>query len=318
MRLHEKERISIFFSVDDAYVPYLTVAIRSLTDNASDEFGYDIYILTQGVSEDNRELVLGLSSENTNIEFVRIGGDAGRVCKGLSLRDYYSAATYFRMLIPELFPTLKRGIYLDCDVVVTGDISELYLADMGDALIGAVPDEVVTGNEIFSRYVKTVICVEPGEYFNAGVLVMNLERMREVGFASQFDKLRSKRTFPVAQDQDYLNVLCHGKVKFIDTEWNKTPFCQVPDHPPKLIHFKLDLRPWHYDGVPYGEEFWKYADKTPFAEFLHNEKETYTDAKREADKRQGEGLLALAEAETEKAKIEKGDDRKYGKIAGKA
>lgn len=296
----ERKHIPIFFSVDDTYIPYLSVAIQSVIENGSAEFIYDLYILTTGISIENCKLILGMETENTHISFVCVREHEN--CIGsLSLRDYYSAATYYRLLIPEIFPDIERGIYLDCDVVVTSDVSEIYFSDLGEAIIGAVTDEVVTGNEIFSRYVRTVLPVEPHEYFNAGVLVMNLKKMRDDDFLSSFFALREKRSFPVAQDQDYLNVLCHDDVCFLPGSWNKTPFSRSEGDLPKLIHFKLNLRPWRYDGVPYGEVFWEYANNTPFSGILRKEKENYTESDRQRDAKQGEGLIQLAEYETKKA-----------------
>lgn len=298
--------IPLFFSVDDKYIPYLAVAIRSIICNLADSAECNIHLLTTGVSEENRRMILAMSTPRVNISFCDVGMLCGRLGPHLQLRDYYSASTYYRLFIPELFPQYERGIYLDCDIVVTADISELYNSEIGECLVGAVTDEVVTDIETFRRYSECVIELEPEKYFNAGVLIMNLRKMRETHFLEEFSALLCKRRFPVAQDQDYLNILCRDKVLYLSGEWNKTPFPYSPEKTPKLIHFKLNFRPWRYDGIRFESEFWKYAKKTEYIEILRAEKENYTDAERERDRLQGEGLLALAEKETENAQRKAG------------
>ena len=69
---------------------------------------------------------------------------------------------------------------------------------------------------------------------------------------------------------------------------------------PNIVHFKINFKPWHYDDISFGKHFWQYAEKTPFFADLHMIRAAYTDAEREKDAGQYDGLVALANAETEK------------------
>ena len=113
------------------------------------------------------------------------------------------------------------------------------------------------------------------DYFNAGLLIMNLDQFRKQKFEEQFVEMLNKYKF-VVQDQDYLNVICQGKVQYIDPMWNKSP-CNpnVPVEDINLIHYKLIWKPWHAE-VPYGDEFWKYADKTAYKDIIRNIRANYT------------------------------------------
>ena len=51
-----------------------------------------------------------------------------------------SKETYARILIPELLPDFERLLYLDCDTIIEGSIVQLWKIDLGDALVGMVPD----------------------------------------------------------------------------------------------------------------------------------------------------------------------------------
>jgi lipopolysaccharide biosynthesis glycosyltransferase len=206
------------------------------------------------------------------------------------------------MIIPELFPEYDRCLYLDCDILVFGDIAKLYETDMGDDLMAAVPDDVVANLSFFRDYVDKFLGVPYENYFNAGILVLNLAEMRRVDIESAFMNLMNERKFPVAQDQDYLNVLCHRRITYVDSSWNQTAFPDIERlGAPNILHFKINFKPWHYDDISFGKNFWEYAEKTAFAEDLRSIRMAYTDDQRMKDAGQYEGLVALAMSETAKA-----------------
>ena len=91
--------------------------------------------------------------------------------------------TYFRLFIASLYPQYNKAIYLDSDIVVLHDVAELFNIDIGNNLVGAVPDDIIQKNEVFQEYVEKVVGVSSYKnYFNAGVLVMNLEELRNFHF----------------------------------------------------------------------------------------------------------------------------------------
>ena len=239
-----RETIPVFFSTDDRYAPYLAVAIASLAKNASKEFDYRLHVLNCGLAKRNRNRLLALAGGNIALEFADVRDYLIRMGGRLHLRDYYTAATYYRFFIPDLFPAYEKGIYLDCDVAINGDIAELYGTDLGENLLGAVTEEVMTDIPTYGRYARTVLGLRPSEYFNAGVLLMNLGKMRRTGLLDRFSALLDRRRFPVAQDQDYLNLLAAGSVTYLDAGWNRTPFPYAPSEEPKLAHYKMNFKPY--------------------------------------------------------------------------
>ena len=124
---------------------------------------------------------------------------------------------------------------------------------------------------------------------------MNLAEMRRVNIEKQFSDLLTMRTYRVAQDQDYLNVLCYGKTTLLNKKWNKTPLPDSnPCKLPKIAHYKINFKPWRYDGVVYGELFWKYAEGTVYYKSLLEAKNAYTEAEKARDRAQYESLVTLA------------------------
>ena len=218
------EVIPIFFAIDDGYMPFLAVALESLIENSSKKYYYSIKILYTNISEENKKKINKYKRENVNIEFVDLNYYIEKVKDKLYTRDYYTNTTYFRLFIANLYPQYNKAIYLDSDILVLGDIAELYNQDMGDNLIAAAPDDVIQTTKVFQEYVEKVVGVaDYRNYFNAGILLMNLDEFRKFDFQNKFLYLLETIKFTVAQDQDYLNRLCKGKVKIIDKAWDTMP-----------------------------------------------------------------------------------------------
>lgn len=304
--------IPVFFATDDNYAPYLGVALSSISKNLSPLCRAKIHVLTTSLSRLNRRRLRRCVGKNCSVSFTDVTPELEKLGTRLHLRDYYTAATYYRFFIADLFPEYDKALYLDCDIAVNGDISELYSTPLGDTLVGAIVEEVMQKVDIFGEYVERVLEMPREEYFNAGVLVMNLAEMRRINIKQEFAELLGKRRFAVTQDQDYLNVICYGRSTPIDLEWNKTP---IPDGScvyvePKLVHYKINWKPWHYEEVLYGDDFWRYAEGTPYLSAVKKALKNYTDEQRENDARAYIKLCNLAKNETRDAALQSAKNRK--------
>ena len=319
MNTNTKE-IPIFFTVDNNYIPFLAVTLQSLVDNASSKNLYKIIILySSNINEDNKKKIYKYKSKNIDIEFVDLKQALKKINDKLYTRDYYSKSTYYRLLIPELYPQYDKAIYLDSDIVLLSDIADFYNIDIGDNLIGATTDEAVQSVKAFQEYVEKVVGINSSRnYFNAGVLLMNLKELREYKFQEKFLYLLETIKFSVAQDQDYLNRICKGRVKLIDGSWDKMPIGGkiLKEEDLNLIHYNLISKPWLFDGIAYEEYFWKYASKTEFIDIIKNIKANYSEEQKIKDMQTGDKLIELAQKEADCV----GDDRipKETKVAEKA
>ncbi len=279
--------IPIFFASDDNYAAPLSVSIVSIKRAAEDKYIYDIRVLTSDMSPENRDRLTRMSEGNISVTVVDITDALIANRSNLSnLRDYYSESIYYRLFIPDLYPDIKKAVYIDCDTVVLTDIAELYFTDIGDNLLGAVADECIPDVDEFSRYVERWVGVPREKYFNSGVLVMNLESLRHERIPELiFDGIEKYGFETVAPDQDYLNYFCRGRVYYLPPLWNKQPNHENYIHPVhlSLIHFNMFNKPWHYKGVLYEDEFWKCAESSGYLEQLRSDIEGYTEAERVAD-----------------------------------
>lgn len=307
MKTHNNQ-IPIFYTVDDAYIPFLAVSIASLIDNSSKENEYLIKILYTNITDEHIQKIKALETENVKIEFVNFTSQIESVKDKLHTRDYYSNTTYFRLFLPEVYKELDKAVYIDSDTVVVTDIADLYNIDLDTDLIGGVPDGAVQTVPIFQEYVEKVVGVEDyNNYFNAGILLMNFEELRKTNFQDKFLYLLGTVKFTVAQDQDYLNRICKGRVKIIDSGWDAMPMepLKLPDEDLKILHFNLGAKPWHHDNILYDEYFWKYAKQTEFLDEINQIKASYTDEDRFNDDATTSNLIATAKKESDCV----GDDR---------
>ncbi len=307
-------QIPIFFSCDDKYIPYFATALQSLVENASKRYFYKIYVMhANSISRENREEIIETYSHgNVKIKFVDISSKVKTLSEKLHTRDYYSKSTYFRMFIPNLFPQYDKAIYLDCDIIVLGNIAKLYKQKLGEKLLAGVADMAVCQHGEFVDYVKNKIGVKSEkEYFNAGVLLLNLAKMREENFENQFVNLLNKVTFSVAQDQDYLNALCINRTKILDGKWNQMPIGRQRKYKKiDIIHFNLSFKPWQADNIMYGEKFWHYARHTGYFYEILKEKQNFDEYKQSLAQQQTINLLSLAKEES----MQKLENRRIAEI----
>lgn len=291
-----KQIIPIFFACDDNYAPFLSVALASMLDNADKNYFYRIHVLTSGFRPLYTERLSALAGDDSEIIFIDPTPHLKYIAGKLHLRDYYSVTTYYRLFIAEMFPEYDRVLYLDADTVIPGDISKLYFSDLRGKPLGAVQEDVMNGVDVFGTYAEVVLGVPRAEYFNAGVLVMELDAFRELRIEDKFVELVSKYTFRVTQDEDYLNVLFYENTQLLGYEWNKSPDNTVSGYvpSPQLIHFKLNWKPWHYSGTMYEELFWAYASKSAFSEEIYRLKAAFGAPEIIKDKLAYERLMRLA------------------------
>lgn len=259
------KEIPIFFSTDDHYIPYLDVAVSSLLTNASRDYQYRIIVLNTGLCPENIAKVKQNERPGVVIEFVDISRQLEKVMSYFKDVYHFSIATYYRLFIASLFPQYDKIVYLDCDIVVLGDISELYHMPMGDYILAAAPEQFVQNTGEFRRYAEVALGVDPDGYVNAGVLLMNLAAFRENRIEEQFVQLITEYDFDLLDpDQAYLNYLCRDKILMLPNGWNKEPMPLTCEGEKNIVHYALYKKPWQYDDVMDGEFFWHYAQKSPF------------------------------------------------------
>ena len=280
--------IPIFFSTDNNYLPFLDVAIRSLIKNASKQYKYRIVVLNTGLDDAKVQKIKTAENENFIIDFVDISCVVGDIAHKLPIKSHFGLATWYRLFIQSLFPEYDKILYLDCDIVVLGDISKLYHTDLEGNTIGGVVENWILNSPIFSLYTKEAVGVENKYYINAGIMIMDLAKFREQRVEERFVDLINTYNFNVIDpDQSYINYLCQGKIKYLPFSWNRTPLEMVECESPQIIHYALGIKPWQNKDMFLGYYFWEYAKDSPFYDDILEVANSFDDIARLKKERAG-------------------------------
>lgn len=294
----KKKIVPVFFSVDENYAPYLSTALASLIEHTSENYQYNLHVVHHNLTRRSLRKIqkLDLGRENVNIIMTEmqetLSGISDRKSTQLKA-DYFTPTIYYRIFLPEMFPQYEKGVYLDSDIIVNDDIAKLFETDLNGNLVAATVDMSTQGDKLLCRYFDEVVGVKHDKYFNSGVLVIDFEKFREEEFCEHFLYLLNKYDFDtVAPDQDYLNAMCAGRVEYLDAAWNAMP---TPDHhpmkSPKIVHYNLFFKPWHYDGTDYEELFWEYAKYSAFSKAIEKEKRSFSKKNVKGDEERFEQML---------------------------
>ena len=292
--------IPIFFACDDKYYKFTATTLKSIMENANKEYKYKAYILNVDVSNQNKKLAYKGLSDNFELEFVDVSSYYDSIRDLLPCRDYYTKTTYYRLFIADMFPQYDKAIYIDSDVIVNGDISEFYNNELGDNLVGACNEQAMLQVDLFGTYVEKNLGLDRKQYFNAGNLLINCKLFREECVLEQFFNLLNVYECKVTQDEDYLNIICYKRVKWIDNSWNVESFEDLKvfydESTLNMVHYLMWGKPWRFD-VQFDDLFWKYAKMTPFYDEIKAVKDSMTEEDKINSKKGYEGLVKLAEEE---------------------
>lgn len=280
-KMQNSKIIPVFFTIDDNFAPFLSVALKSLLDKASQDYFYNIHIVNNGLSEDNKEKILNLETDYSKIIFNNMDERLKAITdkKGTRLReDYFSLAIFFRIFIPDCFKEYDKALYIDSDTLVMDDISKLYNTNLEGKYIGGCTETSCLGMDDITNYFTNGVGVDYREYMNSGMLLFDMKALRDHHFAEKFLYLFKKYNFGnVDPDQSYINAILKDKKKLLDNRWNATisKGNELIDNP-GIIHFNLFKKPWHYDNVAWEKYFWEYAKKSPYYEEIKRIKDNYT------------------------------------------
>ena len=241
-----------------------------------------------------KKIVEKISPESSII--FKYAGDAFK--KGF-VWGYNSTATYYRFMLHELFPDLKKIIYSDVDVIFQNDLISFYDIDMEDNFIAAVKDNLNV-QSVFSYHFKKYPMWQKynfktllGNYVNIGVSLWNLDKIRTTQIYEEWNSLITEE-FPFS-DQDIVNYTCQGKIKHISPVFNAMAanYGRLYDQDeiwksmkkegllteqelknvyekPEVIHY-IGPKPWNEKVSKFFEIWWFYASLTNFnSAFLVN------------------------------------------------
>lgn len=258
------------------YTKYAYVLLTSLFYHHSEAPDcITVYLLSSDLTEEDKSLFKQLAEKyRQTIVFMYV--DLSDQIKMLPTTESWTKEMYYRLLLGELLPAdVSRILYLDVDIIVNGPLFEFYQTDLGKSLLGVADDPMIQGNfspaqqEIFAGY------AEPVRYFNSGVILYDLEKLRKKYKFTDYLEAAAKFSYQLTNpDQDLLNYLHEKETYFFDNS-RYNVFSQIAEIEGRdysrvkeecsIIHY-AGRKPWNYNGVHYSTEklWWDYAKMTPF------------------------------------------------------
>ena len=252
--------IPVALTFDRNLVEYVPNLIRSVEAHTSHKISF--HLLVRGLSSAHMEN-LQSACRSATIEWHPMDARFAEADDS-GLLHYITVSTMDRCLLPDVLPNIDKMLYLDTDMVVLGNVAELYDTPLGDSPLAAVPKHhLASWLEISSsfdnkgermehvRHLRAAASVAgplSGWAFNAGVLLMSLETMRRDDFASQV-----RRNFQAFgyDDQTLLNLYACGDYVKLPVAWNvdyRDYFFGVDGEPAKIVHWNGPDKPWQGDA----------------------------------------------------------------------
>jgi lipopolysaccharide biosynthesis glycosyltransferase len=270
------DAVAIVCSADAGYLLPLTVMLVSVRAHLPAHRHLDIHIIDEGIPEPEKARL----ARSLDVETVTIAWhtpDRSRLV-GVPLWGRMPLCTYNKLLVPDVLPEeVHTALWLDSDTLVLGDISALWDRGTGGYAVLAVQDSLVplvSSDMGVARYREVGLRAD-AKYFNCGVLLMNLERWRQLNVRDRaLEYVKTYARDVVFWEQEGINAVLSGQWGSLDRGWNWSvsvgaAFRQRSIHPDvKIAHFSGNLKPWKHDGDnPYYARYYEYVDRTTFAGF---------------------------------------------------
>ena len=270
----DEDIIHIGFGLHDKdghYSVWVGTVMQSILEHTDSRVCFHI-LYDETLSTDNKyKLEMVAHNGSSKIEFHKIDEDDFSAVKDQMSR--FTIGTMFRCSLPGLLPDLNRIIYLDADLFVNRDIKELWDVDIREYCLAGVVDEGVAVHN-YPRILNKYPEIKKESYFNAGVLYMNLKKIREFGNLKKLvlDFLIENPEADLP-DQDALNVLFHNKVLYLDGSWNQFVYLHRKDNVEKLdkaiFHYAATLL-MLYSHSQIDLEYFRVICRTPWIDYEMN------------------------------------------------
>lgn len=217
MRINESQ-INICMITDNNYIVPTSVTINSAIKNKKSE-KYNFFIITSNLSEKAEKEFKKFEQSDVSVNIIR--DNAEKRFNGLHVFSndsicVASISALLKFVLPDLMLELDKVLYLDGDLIVEQDLGNLYSESLGDCFVAAVED---SGTLYWkNQYHKSV-----NHYFNSGVMLLNLKKMRDENIKNILIEAKKNISDSSLMDQNVFNLVFDGKVKALPVSYNFLP-----------------------------------------------------------------------------------------------
>jgi len=260
--------VNIAFLIDNNYSEQLAVTIMSVLKNDKSGNHFHFYVLTDFISQKNKKKILDLKLyKNFEIEFITLDFS---VFKSLPTLYHLKTLNYGRILLPSLIKVDKL-LFLDCDLIVQDDLTELYNTDFENIFACVVKERLSNENYIIKQISRLGIT----HYFNAGVMLLNLKKMKNENIQEKcLEFMNNSPEKILLLDQCVLNYAFQDKTKFLDKTYNyqyKIGYSKDlyntfknKNGSAKILHFVGKEKPYFGYKHPFENLYYNYLKETSY------------------------------------------------------
>jgi lipopolysaccharide biosynthesis glycosyltransferase len=271
--IHQRPPSPIVFALDENYVDSLSACLASLAQTYDAAEVLEVVVVSQGLSERAVSNLVAIASTNRALSLRQLKLDMQLPLT----RGWVTPLTYARVLMGELLPEYSQALYVDVDTIFLDSPEELLRLQLDSrsflAAVRDVQNPFIGGGRALPNW-QDLGLEGSQEYFNAGVMVANLDVWREQDLGRRvLDFVNRKNSHIRFWDQDALNVLTADRWQRLPLKWNCPPLSallQIPGyryyanhvlareevfHAEKgaaILHFMGPFKPWHA-RFPLGE-----------------------------------------------------------------
>ncbi|CYU95933.1 glycosyl transferase family protein [Streptococcus suis] len=245
--LQESKTLDIAFSVNNRYAQYLGATILSILAHHPKE-EVRVHILYKEIAQSILQDLGNLAQQTPNLE-LHFHLLEDQQFSAIPIRtEQFPIESFSRFLLPELLADLDRILYLDVDILVHGNLMELFQTDLEEYELGAIIEADIF--KYYQWYLDSLGFGPNDAYFSSGVLLMDLDKMRQNGTTNQLIAMALEKAqdykFP---DQDILNTYYKGQFKQLSPAYNYTDVRkqnrELAADEIVIEHFNGDIKAWH-------------------------------------------------------------------------
>ena len=226
--------MDILFTIDNDYVPHLSVTITSILKNNKGE-RFSFHIISNSITDTNKNLLIKIfKREKINFIFYKFTEKES----DFIVSGHASSANYYRLFLTKYLPhDISKILYLDSDLININSLDPFWNIDIKDFALAAVK----TNNHIRAKELG----LQHDNYFNSGVMLINVEYWRKENAFSKFLQFIKDHPKKIKfWDQDVLNYIFQNKVLFIPDKYNQPKNEKITKNT-VILHFTGKLKPWH-------------------------------------------------------------------------
>ena len=251
--------IELAFCIDDNFAPYFATCIHSIKEHSSQPVRAHVI---GRLHHDTKTKILTLADNNVKFNFINEVPNYDRLSVSHRYGTRLNQITYWRFALADLLPNVSKLLYLDADILVSDDLAPLWNIDIDDVFAAVVEDHSLMAQGYHDELGEGIAA-----YFNAGMMLINLDLWRSHKIKRQLIDTIETRTYWEFNDQDVLNIVLNEKVRYIDACYNSQTYTIANGlvDSPVVVHFTGQEKPWHASSShPYTDKFREHLNSTPF------------------------------------------------------